>query len=515
MSALFTPETFDFFDGIARDPTKTFYSTNREAFREFVDAPFRLLFRRIVNELPATITDLLDTKRDLFSRIPKNDFGRGGAWDFYWAAVHAPGESRIQSPQLYLSMDRNALELGFAFGTRGTEYEERFLKNLEDNETELEDLLSVSFQGMPLTFGSRELDPTVEDLTTWFADPAALGLQARRRATREELLRHDLNDLVLLGVETFKRLFPLMILALLESPMTAVRSYLDVPEVGQADLGLQPAYSLAACAADTHLPEEQLATWTRAIDRHGQAIVYGPPGTGKTFVSEHLARHLVGGNDGFTDLVQFHPAYSYEDFMQGIRPSVTEEGSLDYSMVPGRFMEFCRRADLRTGPCVLIIDEINRANLARVFGELMYLMEYRGRWIPLAGGERFGIPENVRILGTMNTADRSIALVDHALRRRFAFLALYPDFDVLRAFHRKTGYDPDPLIAVLTSLNSAIGDRHYEIGISFFMRPGIEDELPDIWRTQIEPYLEEYFFDQPAKVEAFRWAQVQSQLRAP
>lgn len=514
MSALFTPETFDFFDGIARDPTKAFYSAHREAFREFVDAPFRLLFQRIVGELPATVTDLVETKRDLFSRIPKNDFGRGGAWDFYWAALHAPGESRIQSPQLFMWMDRSVLDLGFAFGRRGTEYEERFLKNLEDSEDEMEDLLSASFQGIPLTFGSRELGQPVEDLATWLADPAALGLEARRRIPREELLGRGLNDLVLLGVDTFKRLFPLMVLALLESPMPAVRSYLDVPEVGDPGLEFQPAYSLAACAADTHLPEEQLATWIRAIDRHGQAIVYGPPGTGKTFVSEHLARHLVGGNDGFTDLVQFHPAYSYEDFIQGIRPRVTEEGSLDYSMVPGRFMEFCRRADLRTGPCVLIIDEINRANLARVFGELMYLMEYRGRSIPLAGGERFRIPENVRILGTMNTADRSIALVDHALRRRFAFLALYPDFDVLRAFHLTTAYDPDPLIAVLTSLSTAIGDRHYEIGISFFMRPGIEDELPDIWRTQIEPYLEEYFFDQPAKVEAFRWAQVRPQRRA-
>lgn len=514
MSALFMPETFDFFEGISREPTKAFYSAHKEAFREFVDGPFRLLFRRIVGELPATITDLLDTKRDLFSRIPKNDFGRGGAWDFYWAALHAPGESRIQSPQLYMSMNRNELGLGFAFGTRGTEYEERFLQNLDDNETELGELLSASFDGAALTFGSREMDQPVDDLATWLADPAALGAQARRSVPREELLGQELNDLVLLGVDTFKRLFPLMILALMDSPMTAVRSYLDVPEVGEAPIGLQPAYPLADCASDTHLAEEQLASWVRAIERHGQAIVYGPPGTGKTFVSEHLARHLVGGTDGFMDLVQFHPSYSYEDFMQGIRPSVTEEGSLDYSMVPGRFMEFCRRADLRDGRCVLVIDEINRANLARVFGELMYLMEYRERWIPLAGGERFHIPQNVRILGTMNTADRSIALVDHALRRRFAFLPLYPDFDVLRAFHGTTAYDPEPLIGVVTSLNTAIGDRHYEIGISFFMRTGIEDDLPDIWLTQIEPYLEEYFFDQPAKVEAFRWSQIKAQLQA-
>ena len=105
----------------------------------------------------------------------------------------------------------------------------------------------------------------------------------------------------------------------------------------------------------------------------------------------------------------------------------------------GGFLDFCREAQGRTDTCVLIVDEINRANLSRVFGELMYLLEYRDKAVPLAGGGRFEIPENVRIIGTMNTADRSIALVDHALRRRFAFLALRPRDDVLESFHQGTG----------------------------------------------------------------------------
>ncbi len=112
----------------------------------------------------------------------------------------------------------------------------------------------------------------------------------------------------------------------------------------------------------------------RAIERKGQVILYGPPGTGKTYLAEHLARHLIGGGDGFRELVQFHPAYSYEDFIQGIRPQARPEGGLDFRLVPGRFLEFCDAARDRTGRCVLIIDEINRADLARVFGELMYLL---------------------------------------------------------------------------------------------------------------------------------------------
>jgi 5-methylcytosine-specific restriction protein B len=271
----------------------------------------------------------------------------------------------------------------------------------------------------------------------------------------------------------------------------------------------KPIYSLAELSRETHTPEATLSTWLRALARKGQAVLYGPPGTGKTFVAQKLARHLVGGGDGFVELVQFHPAYAYEDFIQGIRPR-TVGGKLDYVLEPGRFLEFCTKAEGRKGVCVLIIDEINRANLARVFGELMYLLEYRDDEVPLAGGSKLKIPKNVRLIGTMNTADRSIALVDHALRRRFAFIGLYPNHQVLRDFH-KGGANQDTvpgLVNVLEKLNKAINDRHYEVGISFFLKEGLKEALPDIWQMEIEPYLEEYFFDKPSVVDQFRWAKI-------
>ena len=274
---------------------------------------------------------------------------------------------------------------------------------------------------------------------------------------------------------------------------------------------LRPVYTLDQCAEDTYLDLAVLTQWARAIERKRQAVLYGPPGTGKTYLAEHLARHLIGGGDGFSELVQFHPAYAYEDFIQGIRPKRVN-GGLDYPIVPGRFLEFCRRAAACTGLCVLIIDEINRANLARVFGELMYLLEYREREVPLAGGGRLQIPDNVRLIGTMNTADRSIALVDHALRRRFAFIALRPDLDALRRYHVATGFDATALINLLDRLNQQIGDPHYTLGISYFLHPQLADHLADIWRMEIEPYLEEYFFDQPGKVDEFRWAKIASSV---
>ncbi len=275
-----------------------------------------------------------------------------------------------------------------------------------------------------------------------------------------------------------------------------------------------PTYSLEQCADETGFDVGMLKRWVRAIHRKGQAIFYGPPGTGKTYMAEKLAQHLIGGGRGFRELIQFHPAYAYEEFIQGIRPRRTETGELTYELQEGRFLEFCRKAQQTEDVCVLIIDEINRANLSRVFGELMYLLEYRDRDVRLAGGDRFRIPSNVRIIGTMNTADRSIALVDHALRRRFAFIALRPRMDLLRHYHQRVGanFDPSRLISVLEELNRTIGDHNYEVGVTFFLRERLEEELEDIWRMEIEPYLEEYFFDQQAKIEQFRWEAVKERI---
>ena len=276
-------------------------------------------------------------------------------------------------------------------------------------------------------------------------------------------------------------------------------------------------YPLAQLVADTGYDEGTVRRWLQAIERKRQAIFYGPPGTGKTYLAQRLGRYLVGGGDGFVDVVQFHPAYAYEDFIQGIRPVTQADGSLSYEMVPGRFLQFCKAAEQREGRCVLIIDEINRANLARVFGELMYLLEYREETIPLAGGGTLSIPENVRLIGTMNTADRSIALVDHALRRRFAFVGLEPNYELLRRYHAERGGDfpAERLIALLRQLNRQIGDPHYAVGITYFLRPDLGEQMADVWRMEIEPYLEEYFFDRPEQVDAFRWERVKEKLEPP
>jgi 5-methylcytosine-specific restriction endonuclease McrBC GTP-binding regulatory subunit McrB len=277
-----------------------------------------------------------------------------------------------------------------------------------------------------------------------------------------------------------------------------------------------PTYTVEEFVAESAIPQETISTWLNRLKRKQHLIFQGPPGTGKTYVAERLARVLTSGSTGAVEIVQFHPSYGYEDFMHGIRP-VVDAGQMTFQRMAGRrFLQFCKVASQRSQdssnkkepPCVLIIDEFNRANLSRVFGELMYLLEYRDKKIRLSGEDNpFSIPENVYIIGTMNTADRSIALVDHALRRRFSFIHLAPDYEVLRSQLEKYNLDADSLVNALHTVNKNIDDRNYEVGISFFLKDGaaLPSTLKDIWEGEIESYLEEYFYDQIEKLQPLRW----------
>jgi len=292
-----------------------------------------------------------------------------------------------------------------------------------------------------------------------------------------------------------------------------IETVVDGKSKGQVvDNNRKPFYSISQCSKEVGFDEEELEFWINGIIRKKQAIIYGPPGTGKTYVANLIADHLIGGGYGFKKIIQFHPEYSYQDFMQGIRP-ITKDGVLRYEMIPGVFYNFCKEAEkVGDSPCVLIIDEINRANLSRVFGELMYLLEYRDESVELPGGGSFDIPHNVRIIGTMNTADRSIALVDYALRRRFAFLKLEPKYHILEKYHEYTGFDAGRLIQILKEINAQIDDSNYELGISFFLNENLDDQIEDIWKMEIVPYLEEYFFDDSEKVNLFRWETIKPRI---
>ena len=523
VAGFLTEDAFNLLEEIHENPTNDYYMRNKDRFERDLFNPFQKFFNKAASRLPAMAKEELETDKRLFSQISKNDFGQGGAHDYYWGAFYLPNEKRTHSPQLSIWVNRDRLEFGFYIGDYGEDYKERFVENCERHFDQLTELLNDSLGFGRLIFGPRDTyqilpDGEIKrdngmDWQGFLRDPEGANFDVTLAIPKSEVIHSAQEELLDQCLDVYQRVFPLILLAAYDEPMDKVFRYL---EVDSTDLPvLHSEFSIAECAQKTYMDQEKIARWVRAIERKGQGVLYGPPGTGKTYLARFIAKHLIGGGYGMMDIIQFHPSYAYEDFMQGIRPkTVGEDKSLIYELEKGRFVNFCEEAKLRDGDSVLIIDEINRANLSRVFGELMYLLEYRDESIPLSAGTKFKIPENVYIIGTMNTADRSIALVDHALRRRFAFMELGPNYQILERFFEDKPFDPGGLIDVLEELNDHIGDKNYAVGITFFLikKGKLSNEIADIWKMEIEPYLEEYFFDQKEKVENYRWKEIEHRI---
>ena len=254
-------------------------------------------------------------------------------------------------------------------------------------------------------------------------------------------------------------------------------------------------------AEQLYLPAAFLTEIVMLLEDKRQVIFQGPPGTGKTFVAQALAEHLAGSPECVT-LVQFHPSYSYEDFVQGYRPTL-RDGQPGFELRDGPLLRTAEQARQNPGANhYLIIDEINRGNIANVFGELYFLLEYRDKEINLQYDDKpFSLPDNLYIIGTMNTADRSIALVDLALRRRFYFVEFHPDIEPVRSVLRKyleaQGLEEMLWVAdVVEAANEKLReDRHAAIGPSYFMRDGLDNEAVErIWKHSVLPYIEERRF---------------------
>jgi 5-methylcytosine-specific restriction enzyme B len=284
-------------------------------------------------------------------------------------------------------------------------------------------------------------------------------------------------------------------------------------------------YSLEQAMDGLFIAPEQVAHIVDLLGRKMNVILQGPPGVGKTFIARRIAYRLMDEEDASrVQLVQFHQAYAYEDFVQGFRP--TAHGT--FELKNGIFYDFCRRAgqDLDR-KYVFIIDEINRGNLPRILGELMVLIEGDKRSstyaMPLTysttAEEPFFVPENVFLLGMMNTADRSLAMVDYALRRRFGFVTLKAEFENERfsAHLVEAGVSEDLVRRInerMAWLNQQIAADQknlgpgFEIGHSYFVPTDQDASLDEAWytwviRTEVEPMLREYWFDQPKRVEEY------------
>lgn len=271
-----------------------------------------------------------------------------------------------------------------------------------------------------------------------------------------------------------------------------------------------PLYSKDDFLNEVYMDEDTYNTLTELLEAKYNVILQGAPGVGKTFAAKRLAYSIMGQKDtSRVAMVQFHQSYSYEDFIQGYRPS--KDG---FELENGTFYKFCKEAEEdNERPYFFIIDEINRGNLSKILGELMMLIEKdkRGEKIKLLySNEWFTVPQNVRIIGMMNTADRSLALMDYALRRRFAFFDFAPAFSsegFKNYLAEKNSPKLESLITAVESLNNTIsadeslGDG-FRIGHSYFCTDGeITDEwLKSVVEYEVIPLIKEYWFDEPTKV---------------
>lgn len=452
----FTPDTFALLQLLHKEKSVDTYLANSDAFCGAIQEPFQDLFREVAQKLPRSLQQQLITDKDVFCRTHESQH----VLDFYWGAFTFH-RGLFCGAKLFMWINHRMLQFGLCYGSISKDKPWlQTLKNVEDNKASVDDWLQDKRNNM-------EFSTTL---------------------TKKEVLSFTREQFVLFVTSTFNKIYSRV--ALLDTTMN--ESHKNI------------AYSIKKCAADTHISSKKISTWLRTIRHKKQAIIYGPPGTGKTYLAERLAQVVLSEKTGVATTVQFHSSYSYEDFIQGLRPQ--EDGS--YRITNGTFLRFCEQAKHTDAASVLIIDEINRAAIDRVFGELMYLLEYRNRSVTLLSGQEFTIPPQVHIIGTMNTADKSIAILDYALRRRFAFIPLYPDYSLLHKFKYDTKFNVKALTSTLQSLNNEISDQNFQIGTSFFLIADLVDHLENIWRFQIEPYIEEYFFNELHRVERYRWNKI-------
>lgn len=263
---------------------------------------------------------------------------------------------------------------------------------------------------------------------------------------------------------------------------------------------------------EVYMSEDRYNTLVGLLKRKKNIILQGAPGVGKTFAAIRLAYSIMGEKDtNRVKVVQFHQSYSYEDFIMGYRPAGN-----GFALKTGPFYNFCKEAESEDKEYFFIIDEINRGNLSKIFGELLMLIEHdkRGENHSLQlvySGEQFYVPENVHIIGMMNTADRSLAMIDYALRRRFAFFEFEPAFDQegFKTYQAAIANRKfDTLIETVCSLNRAISEdpslgSGFRIGHSYFCTNDVvtDEWLMDVVEYELVPLINEYWFDEPAKID--------------
>jgi uncharacterized protein (DUF2461 family) len=454
--------------------------------------------------------DIVARSGRALTSICKNGFGKTQPYNTtLWIAFsQRSGCGARAGAQFFVRLDAGGLLFGLRLGRKSRDAVRRCRKNLHEHAEVLFRALQERGACAACEFACEE-DPQTHlkingpsDVRAWAAGKSFI--VSRSLAPDAEVLQG--NELVGEVLLTFDRLVSLYACAVEED----ARSFLAQCINGGAE------YGEAEFQQNTFLGSDWLRRARDLLELKKQLILQGVPGTGKTHVARCLAKLLTAGRQGAVRLVQFHPAYSYEEFVEGIKVrSVAVDGRHDvtYPVEDGVLCAFAAEASRRPSDTfVLVIDEINRGNLPRVFGELLYLLEYREQAIDLPYSRRsFRLPRNLYVLATMNVADRSVALVDQALRRRFSFLDMRPDAGVLASWlatHVPAGPAfGERLLGLFERLNARLRadlGPHGQVGHSYFMVENLDEaKLQVVWQHHIRPLLEEHFAARPDRLASY------------
>ena len=484
------------FQQVLRDPTNRLVESLRTSYIQKLD------------------TDVANTTNNV-SKLKKNDWGQGGYYDHYWAAFYDPSaESKTQSCQLFLGIlgKQREFNYGFAFGHKCEEYIEKLGKAINEKRSEVAAYLETAPAEMVACTGKetdaslmaslRNPDTSTVEITQGFELRIKFPI---------ELLPERSSGLVDEIGKFFVWVWPFFQASRTGQWNTEV----DLPDPDlETDSVDDSPMTLGELRDESALPISKLQEIEDALLAKQQVILTGPPGTSKTYIAQLFARYFIGEHGGHLQgshsTVFMHANWGYEDFFEGIKP-FTENGVLKFEPKLGCFLEWIDslknfKSNTRH---VLILDEINRCDTAAVLGELLQLMEYRGRPIRLLSGRIFRFPNNVFIIGTMNSADRSIGRMDLALRRRFLWVDLHPDYDVLSNWLGREGNNPakfrsDDLRICNQLLEEKVIPPEQQVGHALFMlqtfgsesqpsvdKPLVPEALRRIVRFSVLPYVRE------------------------
>ncbi|QEL16159.1 DUF2461 family protein [Limnoglobus roseus] len=488
----FCGDSFHFLRDLAADNRREWMDAHRDRYQfavrepmvELCEALTERYVRPILEKEYGWAIECEPRTGKALTSIVKNDYGQTTPYvpEMWLTFYPKAGPARRADAQLFARLDATGLSFGFHLGRTAREAGKRLRTAVQQHGPLLFDALAAT-TATALNFGDGPIK-SADDLRTWAAKKT---LSASQHLLPDAaLLRRD--DLVGEILLTFDRLLPLFAAAVDENPLPVLHRRAGRPEA-------KAVFDDESFQTSTLLSDVWLDRVRGLLKSKKQLILRGVSGTGKTHVAKSLARLLTRDRADAVRFVQFHPGYSYEEFVE--RPT-DAEGSVRDGVLLGCAAEANRRP---AETFVLLIDELTRANLPRVFGELLYLLEYRGEAVTLPYSKRtFRLPSNLLILATANPGDPTADTLDQPLRRRFAFMDMPPDAALLaRWFAAHPPADPDPtfgprLLKFFEQLNARIArdcGKEWQLGHTPFMIPDLtRDKLATVWKHHVTPLLD-------------------------